>query len=525
MKKTYIYISRLLLAGAITFSTTNCRDFLDLQPLDTRVESNFFKTESDAREALVSIYDVLQWNSVIGFHPTPMLLDIASDDAYAGGASRTDSPNLIEINQQRIRTTNNEIHGLWRKHYIGIFRANLLLERINEVEASEEFKKRLTAEAKFLRAHFYLDLVRFYENVPLVTRTLVDPSEYNQPQATPKEVFDQIALDLEEAIADLPELTLRANQARATKWAAKGLLARAYLFYNGVYNQDMQAGTTTVNGQRALQHLTDIIGQSGHNLAGNYADLFTKNNEFSVESVWEISYSDANPWWDWGYIQGGEGNMQPQMQGPRVKNPAVENYERGWSFAPVSQSLYNAFEANDPRREATILEESEIESGIDKGFQHTGYFSKKYTTTREYAPTAGQPELNWGNNYRSLRFADVLLMAAELSVTTGGGNAQEYLDRVRTRVGLPSKPATLENILQERRVELALEGQRYWDLMRRGTNAANTAITKRNQRGPLYTGDQIDFDVTFNTATRGFFPIPQSEVDLSNSILKQNAGY
>ena len=516
--------ARIAFVAALALGTTSCDDFLDLQPKDARVESNFYQTEADAMEALTSIYDVLQWNTVIGFHPTPMFMDIASDDAFAGGASRTDAPNIIEVDMHNIRTSNPEIQGMWRKHYIGIYRANLLLEKIDGIDASKEVKDRITAEAKFLRAHFYLDLVRMYENVPLVLNTLVNPSEYNQPQASPQAVYDQIAKDLEEAIPNLPASTLRANQGRVTKWAAKALLARTYLFYNGVYNAQLKAGNTTVDAARALNHLKDIIDNSGHILLANYADNFKKSGEYSPESVWEIAYSDANPWYDWGYIQGGEGNMQPQMQGPRVVTPAVESYERGWSFAPATQSLYNAFEANDPRRDATILEQKELNGELDKGYQHTGYFSQKYTTSKDYTPKSGQQELNWGNNYRSVRFSDVLLMAAELAAKTGG-NAQQYLDRVRTRVGLAPVPATLDNIYKERRVELALEGHRYWDLLRQGLTVANQRITVSGTRGPEYVGDQADFNISFKPATKGFFPIPQSEIAISNGLLKQNAGY
>ncbi|WP_197088555.1 RagB/SusD family nutrient uptake outer membrane protein [Rufibacter radiotolerans] len=526
MKNIAKKTSTLFLSALLLGASAGCEDFLDRSPLDTRTEDNFYRTQADATEALIGVYDVLQWNTVIGFHPTPLVLDILSDDAYSAGQASSE-PNLLQMDRHQILTTNGEVQGLWKKHYIGISRANTLLQRIQGINAPEDFKKRTIAEAKFLRAHFYLDLVRFFENVPLILAPQA-PSEYNQPQATPKAVYDQIALDLTEAMADLPASNLRQSTGRATKWAAKALLAKTYLFYKGVYNQDLQAGSTAVTAQVALQHLNDIITTSGHDLLPNYADNFTRANEFSVEAVWEISYSDENPWYDWGYIQGGEGNMQPQQQGPRIKNPATENYLAGWSTATPTQELYDAFEANDPRRDATILAETELAGGkanLNIGYQHTGYFSQKYTTSKEYAPAAGQLELNWGNNYRAIRFSDVLLMAAELRLSTGG-DAQTLLNRVRSRVGLPEKPATLANIFQERRVELALEGHRYWDLLRRGTAVANAAITVNRTTLPAnYEGAVSDFKIQFNSARKGFLPIPQSELDLSAGTLKPNAGY
>ncbi|WP_374165001.1 RagB/SusD family nutrient uptake outer membrane protein [Arcticibacter sp. MXS-1] len=525
MKRTLKNILGMAAVAALSLPNSGCKDFLEVTPLDTRVETNFFKSQSDVNEALVGVYDVLQWQTNAGgggFSPDALLSDIASDDAFAGGGSRSDSPNMISIDQQNILPTNTDLPVHWGNHFTGIYRANQLLKRLPATAASDEFKKSVTAQVKFLRAYFYLDLVRFYENIPL----LLEPLESGAgcvEQASPEAVYNQIATDLEEAIPDLPAKTLKDNDGRATRWAAEALLARTFLFYHGVYKKDLQAGSTAVNSQRALAHLTDLINNSGHDLLPNYADIFKKGFEFSKESVWEISFSDLNPWYDWGYIQGGEGNMQPLMQGPRIASDP--NYSTGWSFAPVTQALVNAFEPNDPRKAATIISQEEDLTGkVTPGYQHTGYFSKKYTTSEEYAPTGGTYELNWGNNYRSIRFADVLLMAAELELMTGGSKAQTYLNRVRSRVGMPEKPATLPNIFQERRVELALEGQRYWDLLRQGVSVAEQAITIQNQRGPHYVGDQIDFNVKFNAARKGFFPIPQSELDQCRT-LKQNAGY
>ncbi len=513
-----IYFKGLMFAAVILLATS-CEDFLDRQPLDLRVESNFYQTQQDAEEALIAMYDALGWHTVVGFHPLPMFMDIASDDSYAGGASRNDAPNIIEVDQFRIRTTNGEVLGLWRKYYILIYRANLYLEKVEGLDIDPAFKTRTIAEAKFLRAYAYLDLLRLFENVPLLTATLKSQSEYSQPQASPQDVANQIATDLVEAAAGLPEMIPATENGRVSKWAAKALLARAYLYVNGVYGTDLSAGGTTINQAAALAEVEDVIANSGHALLANFSDNFTKANEFSVESVLEISYSDARPWYDWGYIQGGEGNMAAQMQGPRVDEPGQEAYDRGWSFAPVTQSLYDAYDDADARRTATILHESEFNAGLTIGYQHTGMFSKKYTTIREYAGSDGQAELNWGNNYRVIRYADVLLMAAEL----GSASAQTYLDEVRARAGMPSVPATLENILNERRLELALEGHRYWDLIRTGSADQNISIT--DQLGPLYQGEPVEFNVSFNAATKGLFPIPQSEVDISNGLYQQNAGY
>jgi hypothetical protein len=168
-----------------------------------------------------------------------------------------------------------------------------------------------------------------------------------------------------------------------------------------------------------------------------------------------------------------------------------------------------------------VLFEDSLDGTLVKGYQHTGYYSNKYSSDAEHWSADGQFELNRTCNHRVIRYSDVLLMAAEL----GSGNAQSYLDQVRDRVGLPSVPATMENIMRERRLELSLEGIRYFDVIRQGMSVANQEFTVVGVRGPQYIGDQLIFDHTFNPATKGFLPIPQTEIDLSGGLFKQNTGY
>jgi len=510
---------------SVFLAHTACDDILDeKEPLDTRNEAVFYQTESDALEALISVYDVLQLNTVQGYHPYQMLLDIASDDAYAGGASRSDAPNIIQIDQFNISPTNGEVYGLYKKYYTGIYRANKLLEEIDGIDGDEEVLARIKAEAKFLRAYFYFDLVRFFENVPLVTTPLTSAEDYKQPQAEPQAVYDQIATDLMDAIPDLPSEIQ--TDGRISSWAAKSLLPRVYLFCNGVYGTNLNAGGTTIDGAVAMSMIDDVIDNSGHDLVGDYASLFTRSGELSIESVFEIQYSDLVIACDFSYIQGCEGNIGVQMQGPRVQNPAAEQYVAGWSFNTVTMDLYNAYEATDPRRDATILTMDEFNDELNIGYQHTGMFTQKYTTKKEYLSEEGDPVLNWGNNYHAIRFADVLLMGAELHAANGGGRASEFLDRVRDRVGLAPVAPTLDNIYQERRVELALEGHRYWDLLRRGQGVASAELTLTDQSGPDFQqSEPEDYEVQYNTATKGFFPIPQEERDLLGGSLDQNDGY
>jgi len=495
-------------------------EFIDKQPLDQVVSSNFYQTENDAMEAIIAVYDVLGYQSTpgISWMPHVTVSDVLSDDAFAGGADANDGQNWQELNSYNTPTTNDITHAIWLKNYTGIYRANLLLEVIGGIEASEEFKARLVAEAKFLRGYFYFDLVRWFENIPLITTTLANPSDYSQPQASPQVVYDQIATDLIDAYNVLPAVIPQNETGRVSKWTAVALLARAYLYSNDVYGFDMQTGSVTVDRAQALNYLEELISDGQFELLENYDDLFHIPAEFSVESVFEIPHGDNPAWFDWGYVRGGEGNLASQMQGPRVTGS--DNWDRGWSFAPVSQDLVSAF-GNDPRLSSVVTMEDEIDGNLVKGFQHTGYFSKKYSSDAEHWGADGQFEHNRTTNYRVIRYADVLLMAAEL----GSANAQAYFDQVRARVGLSSKPVTMDNIMAERRLELALEGHRYFDVIRKGVDFASQEFTETGIRGPQYQGDQIIFDVQFDPAKRGFLPIPQREVDLSAGVFSQNDGY
>ncbi len=516
MFKLKLYI---LLVVALTFASCS-EDFLDKQPIDRVVSSNFYQTESDAMEALIATYDALGFQSTPGVAWAPLVTisDVLSDDAYAGGSDANDGCKHDQLNTFNIQIQNPLVHAIWLKNYTGIYRANLFLSVIDGIEASDEFKVRSTAEVKFMRAHFYLELVRFFENIPLVTQVLNNPEEFSIPQAAPQEVYDLIATDLVDAINGLPESIPASETGRITKWAASALLARAFLFANDVYGIDLQAGSVTVDRARALSFVEELINSGNFALLENYGDIFRLTSEFSEESVFEIQHGDSPNWFDWGYVRGGEGNLAAQVQGPRVTGS--ENWNRGWSFAPVSQDLIDAF-GNDPRISETITFEEDIDGMLVTGYQHTGYFSKKYSSDAEHWGDGGQFEHNRTVNQRVIRYSDVLLMAAEL----GSPNAQAYLDEVRARVGLPSVPVTLDNIYNERRLELALEGIRYFDVIRRGMDYANQELTEAGLRGPNYLGDQITFDVEFDMATRGFLPIPQAEVDLSAGVFVQNAGY
>lgn len=503
MKNIFRY--KLILPLVLGLLLTSCgTEFLDLKPRGTQLETSFYQTEEQIFEALVATYDVLQWGGTNGWTMKLGLLNAASDDCYAGGSDASDQPSWVAYDNFTLDPFLGPQAGLWNKGYSGIYRANLLLEKIEDVEGiSPEFKARTIAEAKFLRAYFYFDLVRFFGNVPLINRSLGADEIYSQTQATPAEIYAQIEQDLNDARGtfELPE-TLSADElGRITKGAATALLGKVILYQNNESRMAEAAGI-----------LDEVINSGTYTLEANYEDIFSPSNEFGTESIFEISYS-SNQRGGWGnFANGTEGNYDVQFFG--MRDYVGPLYATGWSFCPVQEQLADAM-ANDPRFEHTIIDAEELVNqgaSYSPAFQNTGYFIKKYAPLEAEKALDGEPALNWGLNVREIRLADVLLMAAEAYARSGDdGTARAYLNQVRARVALP--PATiggsalLDFIYKERRLELATEGHRFFDLIRTGQAAA-------------VLGPQ-----GFTSGKNEVLPIPQTEIDITSGTLIQNAGY
>jgi starch-binding outer membrane protein, SusD/RagB family len=528
MKRNTYYRSIYLIFALLLL--VSCEDFLDREPLSDRLETNFYQTEADAMQALVSAYDPLGWGAMEGNHPFETISDILSDDAYAGGANANDVPFLVKMDFFEADPNTNELRGLWNRCYFGIYRCNLLLEKIDEIEfETEGLHDRIISEVKFLRAYYYFDLIRLFGNVPLILRT-IKPSENNQPQASPEQVFNQIATDLTEAIDALPGEVSDEEKGRVTVYAAKALLVKAYIYYSGYYAGKPDITTdagVTIDLAKAIEMADDIVDSKIYELEPNFEDLFKVSNENNIESVFEIQYGDYQGG-DWNWRIGTEGNQAVILYGIRdVSDNSI--YAPGWSFAPFSQELIDAYENGDTRLAATVIFADSLDAeGVTyvEGFQHTGYYNKKFTALKEYNATQGDRELLYPNNYPAIRYADVLLMGAELHLRNNEtGKAQEYYDDVRLRAFgdthtppvLTAGQAGIDLIMKERRLELAGEGHRYWDVLRQGMTVAEQELTDISLSYP--------FRIEFNAETGGLLPIPQQEIQLSNFTLTQNNGY
>ena len=502
--KRFINFQYIFLVLVILMGSSCGKDFLNLKPRGTVLETNFYQNEEELFQALVATYDVLQWGGTNGWTMKLGLLNAASDDCYAGGSDASDQPNWVAFDNFTVAPFLGPQLGLWQKNYTGIYRANLVLQKVEEVpDLPASFKARTIAEAKFLRAFFYFDLVRMFGNVPLITTVLSADEIYTQVQSTPAEIYAQIEADLTDARStfELPESLAGDELGRITKGAVTALHGKVILYQNDESRMSEAAAL-----------FDEVINSGLYALEPNFGDIFQLDHEFGPESVFEISHSGNHRggWANFGNQT--EGNYDVQFFGMRDYVGPI--YANGWSFCPITEKLVDVMK-DDPRFGHTIIDGNELKNqgaSYTVGYQNTDYFIRKYAGLQADRAIDGEPALNWNYNVREIRFADVLLMAAEAYNRSGNdGMAQNYLNQVRSRVSLPnitsSGAALLEDIYKERQLELATEGHRYFDLVRTGR-----AVTELGDQG-------------FTANKNEYLPIPQAEIDITEGALVQNPGY
>jgi hypothetical protein len=528
MKRSQLYIIAFL---ALVITASSCsKNFLELEPKTGQVEANYYKTEAQAFLGLTAIYDAY---SVQNWVFIPVMSDIYSDDAFCGGANVNDMSQFQEIEMFNMNAENNAARDLWNRCYSGIYRANLYLQKQEGVTwVTEGLKARYEAEALFLRASFYWDLVRHYGWVPIITEVLTNVESYKSiPQSTPNDVFTLIAKDLLKAVAVLPATITTTEKGRISKGAAQAMIARIYLYHTGMSAisdlgltaQQWGDGTTIINKAYVQTALDQVITGGKYILVPVYADLFDWNKQNSTESVLEIQYSEKAKSGDWG---GWNINGNFSSVWLSVRNPVGDSTVfPGWSFDVPSWSLYNEFEAGDPRRDVTIYNADVKLTTYNHAYMNTGYFNNKYMARNGYYGTGGDPNHNMARNFMDIRYADVLLMASEVWLPDNAPKALGYFNQVRKRAlgdGAAKTTITLDDIFHERRVEFGGEGLRKWDLLRRGLAYAGTKINA-SFTVPAGIPNPADFAIrTFVPGTWGMFPIPAVEIRNTNTgVLKQ----
>lgn len=485
MKIYNLYI--ILFIVALGFNACS-DDFVDVSSEDPNSE-NFFNSQEDYEKALIGAYDLLQSSYI-----NVMIGDIASDNTLAGGESATDVIGLQQIDDMIHTPINEQLSDLWGWMFAGVNRTNYIMEFQDKTDFPD--KPRVLGETRFLRAYYYFELVKFFGDVPLIVdQRFLFGDQFTADRAPKAEIYAQIERDLLYAIENLQYST--PDVGRASKGSAQALLGKVYLFQQK-YTE-------------AAAVLDDLITMGPYNLVTDYSTIFENNNENNIESVFEVQYSDAEGA-GFGCLQCSEGNVAVGFNGVRSYNGPL--FDSGFSFNVPTQEVFDLFEAGDLRRDTAILDinawAAATGATFATGFEHTGYFNRKYIP-RQGDLNTGDANLTNPNNYRAIRFADVLLMAAEAynSGNLGDGQARTYLNRVRSRAGLPdiqvSGAALRDAIFKDRRLELVGEGHHFFDLVRTGRAAT-----------------EID---GFVLGKHEVFPIPLEEILLAGNRWAQNPNY
>jgi len=489
------YKNLLLLSTFLWVLTPGCKkDFLEVSPQGSLTEALFPKNSTDALLATNAVYAQMRvWQFHSGGFP---ILDIISDDTRKG-SNPGDGARLELFDNFNFNSTASDIFPWYAANYQAIKAANVVIQYVPEIEMDESVKSRYIAEARFLRGLFYFNLVRAFGAVPKVTTV---NTEFDAARASVNELYNDIIIpDLMYAATTLPEKSQygASDAGRATRGAAKGMLAKVYL-YRG-------------NWQQAADYAIEVINSVQYSLESEFANAFSIEGQNGQESIFEIG---ALPF----ESTTNGGNQFANTQGVR----GTPN--RGWGFNRPSMSLIGAFEQTDSRRDGSVIFLGEVLDGIliggDLSTPDTTWTDASETTILEvecynqkvWVPGSTTLEL-WGQNVKVMRYSEILLIASEALNELGmSSSALQYLNEVRVRANVDDATETGQSalsdiILNERRVELAMEGNRFYDLVR--TNKAQQFL------GPL----------GFVTGKHELFPIPQSEIDLSGGTLSQNSGW
>ena len=518
IKNKKFYLSALIVIAGVVIAIS-CNK-LNLQPLDRVTTDTYYKTAADFDGAIFASYSSIQdfWGTsteTLGeFGEFWKLTMVVSDDAAADPA-RADG-RALDLDRLIIRASDVPYAALYTQVYEGILRANLVIENAaKENQLTKEEKTKFTAEAKFLRAFFHFLALQCWGTPPLALEVKKDLNDLAAPNATKDELFKSILEDLQAAYTDLPPSWDDANLGRATKWTARAFQGKV-----NVWKEDWDA---------AITDFEDVKTNGHYSLMPNYEDAFDFQQENKQESIFEVQFggpfSDDNLW------------VFDDTHSEAFK--ASQGIARVWYFDPVgagrlgkdapgghlgyfvpTKNLVDEFEAGDPRLFSSIYKTGDTYYTIDgssittlpydSSWSSTNYSIKKYggernAKTADYSPN-GQAQFN---NERWYRYAEMLLLYAEALIRKGRtGEALAIINgQIRARVGLGATTIAdpLKALQHEKRVEMAFEPHRWFDIVRWGL------------------GPQI-FGAKWNDKYK-VFPFPQSEIDRSKGLLKQNTGY
>jgi hypothetical protein len=470
-------IQRIFTITCFCILACSCKkSFLDLAPASNANAVNYYKTQADFEVAIHATYATLY--TIYAPENAVSYTEIMSDEAtlYAVAGNQADK---WAIRDYTVNASNTLVYQYWQDYYKALFNVNTVLDKVQVSGLDAAYTNRVKAEMMFLRGLYYYNMVQLFGDVPLVTKVVTAEESYSIVRSPAADVYNQIVADLKFAVDNLPLANAVPALGRASKGAAETVLGKVYL----------SLGNKTA----ATQVLQDVVNSGQYSLLPQYTSLFGPTVKNTKESVFEIQYlggsasNPASPYWT---------AFSP------VTNGVITKY--GGGINQVTDDLYNEYETGDLRRDASI------ETGYNdaKGNLVKIKFPKKWEDRT--APSSGTQELS-NNNFMVLRYADVLLL---LSEATGDAT---YLNQVRARVGLaafgtaayPSTqyPTLALAVEHERKVELALEFHRFFDLKRTGR-----ALTVLKAKGKAVTEQRL------------ILPVPQYVIT-QNSAITQNPGY
>lgn len=576
MNKFKLYMLGLGLASMGLASCT--AGFLDVESKTESTTDNFYRTESDAWRALIGCYDGWQCTSSSAGCAFYFASEVMADECFAS-MGNTDARNYQVLDRFDVNQSPSDMNILeteWTNYYAAVYRCNELLAHESQIAwSSEETKGTYLGECRAIRALCYFDMVRMWGNIPLFT----EPVNENRPQSDPDEVYNVIFSDLLYAVNNIPvsaypKSAAASNDGHITKYAASALLARVYLFYTGYYGKEPQVeGVTKSTVLQGLEDFIAVAESEGYGLVDEFKNLWP-----AASTTWALNKSTGD--YEQTSTYAGDGNKEVVLaqkfnytqdyngnnDGNRwLVNMGLRNYlghapyGRGWGGCTVNPKMWTSYGTGDERREASIInlvsegisDEADFETSYKDQREYTGYTVKKYTPMSKWMKDEasgawslvdeisglgeGDFQISQYQNFIVMRYADVLLMAAEL----GSPNAQEYLNKVRQRaytsededgsLTLSSNyrevTATKDNIMNERMLEFAFEGQRYWDLLRQGVEYAASQIATNTSVTSGGNPDNVTIKESDIVKKQGLSQIPNNQITLSNGVLKQNEGW
>lgn len=514
-------------------SLVSCNDWLKEETPGVQKFEDFFINGAVAIQTVNACYPPAGWDyNPGGYFAEWYIGDIASDDAVKGGQDRADDNNAYDIDNFKVNINNKILLNYYRAKYQGVARCNLALQEVEKIAPDEYLtqsrKDCLMGEAYFMRAYYYFQLVKVFGGVPLIDHVIDSSTQWIQPRATAEEVYNHIVSDFEKAESLLWNRSQYPAEdlGRPTKGAAQAYLCKAYMFMKQ-YDKAYEWGKKWVDSQYGKECM----------LVAQYGDNFTMAGENCSESLFEIQYI-AEPTSDYGGFGFTRGCFSTILTRPRM---SVLGKNKGWGFNHPTQNLYDEYEAGDPRRDLTIGQ-PDAASCLEAEVNYLGncYFNYKTSMPEGGAFPALDHDACSPKNAVMLRGADALLLYAEAALESGKDRAaakwalEQVRSRARNMVGgsiLPAFPGygypdTDEGLRQairhERRVELGMEGHRWYDLVRWGIAAEVMDV----DNGTYATKESAEIRAEMGKFIPGkneLFPIPGEEINLNP--MPQNPGY